>query len=175
MPNPIRPWDRYCTQTVNDYFLIYSILRNNISMQLIPSNKPKTYSIDYFYKKNHESKVVRKIFADSKYSISSFASVQFFNLYYNSEFNLVQTKNFLDVWAYSFLPIEVRNFALLRNNNKLVLNYQLSRFSNRGTHCTFCFFYPTTYESMETAEHLFFECPSTNSLVKNILTISFLI
>ena len=77
----------------------------------------------------------------------------------------MQSKYFLSIWIYPYIPVEIRNFILLRSNNKILLNYQLSRFTSSGTHCSFCIFFPITYDTLETPEHLFFSCPVTKNLI----------
>ena len=149
----------------NEYFFIYSIVRKNVNVNLLPTVRPKIVSLEFFFKKNPATKTINKLGASNNADISSFSSIKFFDIYYKSEFNLIQSKNFLSIWTLSCLPTDIKNFVLLRANNKIILNYQLSRFNNAGTHCSFCIFFPTTFISLETPEHLFFDCPITKVLV----------
>ena len=149
----------------NDYFLIYSILSKNVVRTEIPNNRPKTFSLPFLYRKNPATKYIKSFLNKTLVDISKFTSIEFFNIYCNSEFDEIQSKKFLNVWSLNFLPVEVRNFALMRNNNKLILNYQRSRFSGTGPNCSFCMFYPCTDDIVETPEHLFFLCRITKGLI----------
>ena len=73
------------------------------------------------------------------------------------------------VWLWSFraLPNQIRQFALLRNNNKLILNAQRSKFSQVSPTCTFCSFFPSPSYDNETQEHLFYDCKISGKILKD--------
>ena len=71
---------------------------------------------------------------------------------------------FLSLWRLRYIPNYARNFLLLRNNNKILLNLQLSKFMNISPECTFCSFFPLSTEiPHETIVHLFFDCTITKN------------
>ena len=151
----------------NDYFHIYSILSKNVKRSEILDKRSKTFSLQFLFSKNPNTKYISSIVDKNTIDIRSFTSIEFFNIYVNSEFNELRSKNFLNVWTQSFVPIDIRNFALLRNNNKIILNYQTSRFLNTGSNCNLCMLYPSNVDITETPEHLFYSCRFTKSLIDN--------
>ena len=73
-----------------------------------------------------------------------------------------QTSMFFSLWNLQFLPNYVRNFILLRNNNKLLFNSQLAKFQDISPHCTFCNFYPLATDfPLESHLHIFHDCTVT--------------
>ena len=151
--------------TYNEYFLIYSIVRKNTAHLQIPSSRPPPVSLSYLFTKNPSTKYIRRTISDKMEAFENLPCVNFFNIYCRSDFNYLQTRHFMTVWNFSYLPSEIRNFSLLRSNNKLILNKQRAMFSNVSSICSFCKFFPLTIINAETPEHLFFSCISTYSLI----------
>ena len=133
----------------------------------VPDKPPGTFSLQFFFNKNPNTKRISSIVDKSTTDIRNFPSIEFFNINVNSEFNELQSKNFLNVWTQSFLPVDIINFVLLRHNNKIILNYQTSRFLNTGSISNSCLLYPSSDDITETPEHLFYSCRITKSLADN--------
>ena len=150
----------------NEYSLIYSIVRKNTYRLDIPINPPPPASLYHLFSKNPNSRYIRNIISNKKSLFEILPCVNFFNIYCRSQYDFSQTKNFMTSWNISFMPTEIRNFALLRTNNKLILNKQRAQFSHVSSTCSFCKFFPLTKLYAETPEHLFFCCSSTYSIIE---------
>ena len=94
-------------------------------------------------------------------------SYKYFNNVCPEPYNPKQTSMFINQWNLRFIPNFIRNFMLLRNNNKLLLNLQLSKFLDVSPYCTFCSLFPSnTEQPTETVLHLFYECRITKQCLE---------
>ena len=154
--------------TFNVFFTIRNAIRRALFGKIIPNKKPPDKSLLFIFEKCHNAKFFRNYISQVAFdTIENFAGVQYFARIYNAPFDKSQTINFLKLWTFRALPNQIRLFALLRNNNKLLLNEQRAKFSQISPTCTFCNFFPFVVYENESQEHLFFNCRITSGVLSD--------
>ena len=150
----------------NHFFGIRNAIKRAMNGKKIPAEKPPDKSILFVYEKCYKAKFFRSYITDIAFdNIANFSGTLYFARIYPGTFDKSQTANFLKLWSFRALPNQIRQFALMRNNNKLLLNDQRAKFTQTSPTCTFCNFFPSmTYED-ESQEHLFFNCRISNKIL----------
>ena len=144
------------------YFRIYAGIRSYLKNHTPPTNPPKKVSLSFLYTKNPQCKYMSMFFNSNSPDLSKLTPYKYFNNVCPEPYNFQQTSMFINQWNLRFIPNFIRNFTLLRNNNKLLLNHQLSKFLDVPPGCTFCNFFPCNENiPNETVVHLFYECRIT--------------
>ena len=152
----------------NEYWRIYSIIRNNLPPHHdIPDNRPLPKSLSFFYSKNPAAKTFRRIYRDpSSKKFEDFQEVIITCSLSEGQLNLKKKIYLVNIWSLSFLPLDLKEFALLHLNNKHIFNLCCSRFNvNVSPDCNFCKLFPSIDRiSGESYEHLYLLCPSVKPL-----------
>ena len=76
---------------------------------------------------------------------------------------------FFNTWNISYLPSELKNFALLYCSNKIILNYTRSRWMDVSPLCTFCLINGHTDPQPETLKHILLDCQFTKYVVDKMM------
>ena len=137
------------------YFRIYGIILNYTQHNPPPSSPPPSKSLLFFYHQNPKAKIIYQFENNNHICLETLAPINYYHSIHLTPFNEMQSKLYLTLWRYKLLPNDFRNFILLFTNNKLILNYQLSKFMDASPYCTFCSFFPSSFYAYETPEHLF--------------------
>ena len=113
------------------YFRIYAGIKLHLKNNTPPQSPPKIASLSYLYTKNPQCKYLSSIFYTNNTNatdLSKLTSYKYFNNICPEPYNPKQTSMFINQWNLRFIPNFIRNFMLLRNNNKLLLNLRIYRF-----------------------------------------------
>ena len=146
------------------YFRLYGGISAFIHNNPPPQLQPRKSILSFFYSKNPSCKKIVNLIPENSVPLTRLTSYCYFNSICPEPFNFRQTSSFLSLWNYRWIPNYIRNFILLRNNNKILLNLQLSKFLDTPPGCTFCSFFPLTTDIPgETPLHLFYECMATKT------------
>jgi hypothetical protein len=79
-------------------------------------------------------------------------------------------KYLLSAWAFSYFPVEIRNFLYKYHGNKLMINARVSKFRPEiSAECSFCVKKKLLPAPKETILHLFWECESVSLIIESLL------
>jgi hypothetical protein len=82
--------------------------------------------------------------------------------------NLTESRIINGLWGKKIFDNGTKTFLFKLLNNTLGYNYMVANFArNVNKDCTFCILNGVRTETLETALHLFFECPSVETTIKN--------
>ena len=149
------------------YFRLYAGIKLYLKTNIPPSNVPNKMSLSFLYNKNPQCKYIYQFFKIDQPDLSNLTPYKYFNNICPEQYNFDQTSMFFSLWNLRYIPNYIRNFILLRNNNKLLLNNQLSKFLDISPSCTFCSFFPCINNlPKETVVHIFFDCRITQECLE---------
>ena len=111
-------------------------------------------------KPNVKSRDFRIFFDNTSFKLKNCKPSKTRYLWLNENFDYEREKKFINVWKFSFLPMNIRDFSFKYVNNLLYLNAQLAHFSNSVTNpacsqCTRSLILPAPKESIL---HFFMHC-----------------
>ena len=108
---------------------------------------------------------MRRICFPEENAIENIQHIRVLNSYVNGNFITNKQLNYLNTWSLFFLPPDLKEFALLHLNNKIILNDRWWKFQNVSSNCTFCDKFPsTTTIHHESFLHFYFECQHTKNI-----------
>ena len=104
-------------------------------------------------KPNVKSRDFRIFFDNTSFKLKNCKPSKTRYLWLNENFDYEREKKFINVWKFSFLPMNIRDFSFKYVNNLLYLNAQLAHFSNSVTNpscsqCTRSLILPAPKESI---------------------------
>ena len=148
------------------YFRISGVMFHNLPPKSCrPDKKPLIKTLNFFFSKKQSAKNIRRVFFPENNSIENSQHVMLLNSYVNGNFILNKQLNYLNTWSLSFLPPDLKEFALFHLNNKIILNDRRWKFQNVTSNCTFCDKFPsTTAIHHESFLHFYFECQHTKPI-----------
>ena len=152
------------------YLRLYSLVRHNTHNLPKPASPPPPKSISFLLKKKPQTKLIREIIHPPP-DANNFNKLQPVILHH-SLLPLPHPPNcinkniaFLNIWAKSFLPIELSCFALSFLNRKQIFNAQKSKYTEHHRSCSFCIHFPSTsHFPDETFDHFYLFCPTSKAI-----------
>ena len=130
-----------------------------------PEKKTLSKTLGFFLSKKQSAKSVRKICFPEKNTIENFQHIKVLNSYVDGNFITKKQIDYLNTWSLSFLPPDLKEFAIFHLNNKTILNDRRCKFQNVTSNCTFCDKFPsTTLIHHESFLHFYFECHHTKNI-----------
>ena len=148
------------------YFRISGVIFHNLPPKSVrPEKKPLPKTLNFFLSKKQSAKSMRRILFPDENPIEKIQIIGVLNSYVNGNFNNIKQLNYLNTWSLSFLPPDLKEFALLHLNNKIILNDRRWKFQNVTSNCTFCDKFPSTITiHHESFLHFFFECRHSRNI-----------
>ena len=148
------------------YFRISGVIFHNLPPKSVrPEKKPLPKTLNFFLSKKQSAKSMRRILFPDEIPIEKIQIISVLNSYVNGNFNNIKQLNYLNTWSLSFLPPDLKEFALLHLNNKIILNDRRWKFQNVTSNCTFCDKFPSTITiHHESFLHFFFECRHSRNI-----------
>ena len=146
--------------TPNEFIRLCHVLRKYINR----FKSKKTLDIQdidiLLLKPNVKSRDFRIFFDNTSFKLKNCKPSKTRYLWLNENFDYEREKKFINVWKFSFLPMNIRDFSFKYVNNLLYLNAQLAHFSNSVTNpacsqCTRSLILPAPKESIL---HFFMHC-----------------
>ena len=155
--------------TPNEYLRLCHCLRTHINRH---KNKFLLDSLDvntFLKQPNLKSKNFRKFLESTPFKLKNCKPTKTRYSWCNAVFDISREKRFISTWNFSFLPMNIRDFAFKFINNQVYLNANLSHFNNLNINaacfqCTVALNLPPPKESYP---HFFMYCPLNNTIIKD--------
>ena len=133
----------------------------------IPNQPPLPKSLSFFFSKNPAAKMFRHLSQDhTKNKFENFQEILTTSNLTEGPLNMTKKINLVNIWTLSFLPLDLKEFALFHFNNKHILNLYRARFTpNISPECSFCKRFPTIGKIWgESYEHFFLNSQTVKPL-----------
>ena len=148
------------------YFRISGVMFHNLPPKRCrPDKKPLPKTLNFFFSKKRSAKDIRRVFFPDEISLENIQHVKVLNSYVNGNFAINNQLNYLNTWSLSFLPPDLKEFALLHLNNKIILNDRRWKFHDVTSNCSFCDKFPSTIAiHHESFLHFYIECRHSKTI-----------
>ena len=154
-----------------EFLRLRGFVQHNIALYRCKLSKPQTKISSLFLKPKVKSKHFRYFLSNDDQRIEKCKSyLNRYNWAKIREFDIERERKWQKVWTFSFLPINIREFAFRSINNYNYFNANISNFRLESPECTLCKLDRNLPAPRETTQHFFLDCPVTTNFTTNYFT-----